>query len=244
MMDINEEFAKKQEWFEKECVDNYNFKILVMSCDKYHKYTSELFYHCLWKYWANHPEVYYCLETSDSPYFKTIHSNHSVDKWSLRLVEALQQIDSDIVMICPDDTFFRKQVNGKVINKLSTYIDDKLIGINLEPAFDGFQVNEILTIRDSSKKWLTSMMPSLWNKKKLIELIGGRELNPRQVEKIGTNTPYNYGIITTNNTDIDFGKVKGVYPYAITEGKWAREIVDFAKNEGIEIDFSELGFFN
>lgn len=55
---------------------------------------------------------------------------------------------------------------------------------------------------------------------------------------------FNYGIITTNNTDIDFGKKKGIYPYAITEGKWAREMVDFCKNENIEIDFSELGLFD
>ena len=221
-----------------------SFKILVMSCDRYAKYTSELFHHCIEKYWSNHPQVYYCLETSDNPYYKTIHSNYSVDKWSLRLVECLKQINSKVILVCPDDTFFRKQVNYKVIEKLSTYIDDKLIGINLEPAFDGLQVNEILTLRDSSKKWLTSMMPSLWNKEKLIELINGRELSPRAVEKIGTNTPFNYGIITTNNIDIDFGKKKGIYPYAITEGKWAREMVDFCKNENIEIDFSELGFFD
>ena len=221
-----------------------SFKILVMSCDRYAKYISDLFHHCIEKYWSNHPQVYYCLETSDNPYYKTINSNYSVDKWSLRLVESLKQINSKVVLICPDDTFFRKQVNHKVIEKLSSYIDDKLIGINLEPAFDGFQVNEILTIRDSGKKWLTSMMPSLWNKDKLIELIGGRELSPRQVEKIGTNTPYNYGIITTNNIDIDFGKKKGIYPYAITEGKWAREMVDFCKNENVEINFSELGFFD
>ena len=220
-----------------------SFKILVMSCDRYSKYTSELFHHCIEKYWSNHPEIYYCLETLDNTYYKTIHSNHSVDKWSLRLVEALKQIKSKIVLVCPDDTFFRKQVDYKVIEKLSTYIDDKLIGINLEPAFDGFQVNEILTIRDSSKKWLTSMMPQLWNKDKLIELIGNKELSPRAVEKIGTNTPYIYGIINSN-IYFDFGKIRGVYPYAITEGKWAKEMIDFCKQEQIEIDFSELGFFN
>lgn len=220
-----------------------SFKILVMSCDKYLPYTADLFHHCIEKYWSNHPEVFYCLETKDNPYYKTIHSNYSVDKWSLRLVDALKQIKSKIVLVCPDDTFFRKQVNYKVIEKLSTYIDDTLIGINLEPAFDGFQVNEILTIRDSSKKWLTSMMPQLWNKDKLIELIGNKELSPRAVEKIGTNTPYIYGIINSN-IYFNFGKIRGVYPYAITEGKWAREMVDFCKSENIEIDFSGLGFFN
>lgn len=221
-----------------------SFKILVMSCDKYLPYTSELFHHCMEKYWNNHPEVYYCLETLDNPYYKTIHSNYPVNQWSLRLVDALSKIKSKIVLVCPDDTFLRKQVNYKAIEKLSTYIDDKLIGINLEPAFDGIQVNELLTLRENNKKWLTSMMPQLWNKDKLIELIGGRELSPREVEKIGTNSKFNFGIITTDNVDIDFGKKKHVYPYAITEGRWAREIIDFCKQENIEIDFSSLGFFN
>lgn len=220
-----------------------SFSILVMSCDKYKQYTEKLFYHCIEKYWSNHPKVYYCLETKDNPYYETIHSNYPVDKWSLRLVEALKQIKSKIVLVCPDDTFFRKKVNDKVIDKLSTYIDNKLIAINLEPAFDGFKVNEILSIRDSSKKWLTSMMPQLWNKDKLIEIIGDKELSPRQVEHIGKGTPYIYGII--NDTSyIDFGKVKGIYPYAITEGKWAKEIVSFCKQEQVEIDFSGLGFYD
>ena len=220
-----------------------SFEILVMSCDRYAKYTSELFHHCLEKYWLNHPKVYYCLETSDNPYYETIHSNYPVNKWSLRLVAALEQIKSKVVLVCPDDTFFREQVDEKTIEKLSTYIDDRLIAINLEPAFDGFQVNEILTIRDRTKKWLSSMMPQLWNREKLIEIIGNKELSPRTVEHIGNGTPYNYGIITSNKY-INFGKIKGVYPYAITEGKWAREMIDFCKQEEIEIDFSGLGFFD
>lgn len=220
-----------------------SFEILVMSCDRYAKYTSELFNHCLEKYWSNHPKVYYCLETSDNPYYETIHSNYPVDKWSLRLVAALEQIKSKVVLVCPDDTFFREQVDEKTIEKLSTYIDDRLIAINLEPAFDGFQVNEILTIRDRTKKWLSSMMPQLWNREKLIEIIGNKELSPRAVEHIGNGTPYNYGIITSTKY-INFGKIKGVYPYAITEGKWAREMIDFCKQEEIEIDFSGLGFFD
>ena len=57
------------------------------------------------------------------------------------------------------------------------------------------------------------------------------------------NLPYTFGIIATNTTDIDFGKRFGVYPYGITESKWAYEMVDFCKQENIEIDFSELGFF-
>lgn len=220
-----------------------SFAILVMSCDRYSKYTFDLFHHCIEKYWANHPKVYYCTESVINPYYETFTFDYPVSKWTTRLVKALEQIPNDIVLVCPDDTFFRKQVNEKTLNKLSKYVDDKLIAINLEPPFDCFQVNEILSIRNPKGKWLSSMMPQLWNKKKLIELIGNKELNPRETERLGANTPYSFGIIATTNTDIDFGKKPHIYPYAIVEGKWASEIVDFCKKENIEIDFSELGFF-
>ena len=220
-----------------------SFKILVMSCDKYSKYTNELFHHCIEKYWKNHPEVIYCTETIVNPYYETLLIDYPVNKWTKRVEEALNKIESDIVLVCPDDTFIRSKVNYNTLKKLSTYIDDKLIAINLEPPFDCTPCNEILSIRNPNGKWLTSFMPQLWNRKKLIELLQGKELNPRQAEKLGYGTPYTYGIIATTNTDFNFGKKPSVYPYAIVEGKWSKEMIDFCKQENIEIDFSELGFF-
>jgi len=217
--------------------------ILVMSCDRYSKYTSELFHHCIEKYWEKHPKVYYCNETIDNQYYETIKINYPVEKWTRRVKESLEKIDTDIVLVCPDDTFFRTKVNDNVINKLCNYIDDKLIAINLEPPFDCQQVNEILAIRNQKGRWLTSFMPQLWNRKKLIEILTNKDLTPRQAEKLGANLPYNFGIIATNLIDVNFGKKMFVYPYAITEGKWALEIVAFCKQENIEINFNELGFF-
>ena len=220
-----------------------SLSILVMSCDRYLKYTSELFYHCIEKYWKSHPKVYYSTETIDNHYYETIKIDLGVDKWTKRLNETLRQLDTDIVLVCPDDTFFRNKVNDKVIKKLCSYIDNQLIAINLEPPFDCFQVNEILSVRNPQGKWLTSFMPQLWNRKKLIEITDNVELSPRQAEHLGKATHYNFGIIASGTKDIDFGKKPNVYPYAITEGKWAKEIVDFCKQENIEIDFSELGFY-
>ena len=217
--------------------------ILVMSCDRYSKYTFDPFHHCIEKYWTNHPKIYYCTETIDNPYYETFKINRPVSEWTKRVYECLEQIDTDIVLVCPDDTFLRDYVNGNVIKKLCTYIDNKLIAINLEPPFDCYNVNEILSIRNPNGKWLTSFMPQLWNRKKLMELLKDKNLNPREAERLGKNTNYTYGIIATTNKDFNFGKLPNIYPYAIVEGKWAKEIVEFAKKENIEIDFSELGFF-
>ena len=220
-----------------------SLSILVMSCDKYAKHTFELFYHCVEKYWKNHPKIYYCTETIDNPYYETFKIDLPVSEWTKRLNGSLKQIDTDIVLVCPDDTFLRDYVNQIVIKKLCSYIDNKLIAINLEPPFDCTQVNEILSVRNPNGKWLTSFMPQLWNRQKLIELTEGTSLNPRQAEHLGKGTNYSFGIIATGTKDFNFGKKQNVYPYAITEGKWASEIVEFTKQEGIDIDFSELGFF-
>lgn len=220
-----------------------SFKILVMSCDRYSKHTFDMFHHCVEKYWKNHPEIIYCTESVINPYYKTLTINYHVNKWTKRLNESLKQIDSEIVLVCPDDTFFRKKVNYGALKKLCMYIDNKLIAINLEPPFDCTQVNELLCIRNPNGKWLSSMMPQLWNRKKLIELTENIELNPREMERVGKGTNYNFGIIATTNTDIDFGKKPFVYPYAIVEGKWAKEMIEFAKQEQVEINFDDLGFF-
>ena len=219
-----------------------SLSILVMSCDRYSKHTFELFHHCVEKNWNNHPKIYYSTETIDNQYYETIKINYSVNEWSKRLNGSLKQIDTDIVLVCPDDTFLRKKVNYKVIKKLCSYIDNKLIAINLEPPFDCTQINEILCLRNPKGKWLSSMMPQLWNRQKLIELTENVSLNPRQTEHIASFTNYSFGIIANYN-DFDFGKKPNIYPYAITEGKWAREIIDFCKQENIEIDFNELGFY-
>ena len=123
-------------------------KILVMGCDRYAEDTFEVFHHCIEKYWSSHPEIYYCTETVVNPYYPTFTINYPVNRWSRRLNEALKLIDDPIVLVCPDDTFFRKEVNVDTIERLCSYIDNKLIAINLEPPFDCMPINDILAIRN------------------------------------------------------------------------------------------------
>lgn len=69
-------------------------------------------------------------------------------------------------------------------------------------------------------------------------------MSPRETEHLGKDVPYSFGIIATGQQDFDFGKRPHIYPYAIVEGKWAREMVEFCEKEGIKIDFNKLGFYN
>ena len=43
-------------------------QILVMSCDK-NSDLWEPFYHCMEKYYPNHPEIIYAMETKQNPYY-------------------------------------------------------------------------------------------------------------------------------------------------------------------------------
>lgn len=53
-------------------------KILVLSCDK----NQDLFYpfyHCLEKYWPEHPEVIYSTESIANKFYKTISLDYDLE---------------------------------------------------------------------------------------------------------------------------------------------------------------------
>ena len=106
-------------------------KILVMSCDK----NEDLFYpfyHCIEKYWPDHPEVMYSTETKINPYYKTICKNYDINKWTKRVRESVQEINDDFILLMVDDIFIRQKVNNDSIISLTKYFDDNTASFNLE----------------------------------------------------------------------------------------------------------------
>ena len=80
-------------------------KILVLSCDK-NVDTFFPFYHCMEKYYPDHPEVIFATETVVNPYYKTICKSYPLDKWTRRIRETLAEIDDDKILIMIDDCFY------------------------------------------------------------------------------------------------------------------------------------------
>lgn len=223
-----------------------SFKILVMSCDK-NADLFDLFYYCMEKYWPTHPEIVYSTEQCINPYYKTICKNYPLEQYTRRLRETAKEIDCKNLLVMMDDTFIRKPVNAKLLNKLTTYINNYMISINLEPPRPfkpiDLKFNEILNIRHPSGRYHSSLQPQIWNKEKLIELFS-IDCNPWEAEKLGDESVFTFGNIATSNIDFDYGKIPDKYPFSLVQGKWTKEVKDFFDKEGLKIDYEKRGFIN
>lgn len=216
-------------------------KILVLSCDK-NKDLFEPFYHCMEKYWDNHPEIIYSTETLNNPYYKTICKNYPLNQWSKRIRETLAEIDDSQVLIMVDDCFVRRPVDENRIKYACENLNGNIAFMNFEKAFDKNDLKseiEGFNLRRKGAPYAISIMCGLWDKEKLINILK-EDKDPWQIELTQPTCGYDYYI---NNGDfiIDWGyHTTGVW-FGVRRGKWCKECVDFLRNEGIEIDFSKRG---
>ena len=110
-------------------------KMLVLSCDKCED-LFEPFHHCMEKYYPNHPEIIYITETIKNPYYKTICKDYPIEQWTLRIREALKEIDDDQILTIMDDFFIRQPVDEKRIEYLSTQLKGNIASFCFEKSYD------------------------------------------------------------------------------------------------------------
>lgn len=216
-------------------------KILVCSCDK-NEDIFYIFYHCMEKYWKNHPEIIYATESIKNPYYKTISYNIPLENWTTRIRKTLEEINDDKILLMIDDCFIRNNVDEKRIE----YIKDKLTGniamFNFEKSFD---VNDEKTDIEGFKKrkhgssYEVSLLCGLWQKEKLIKILE-RNTNPWEIELKQKNYGFDF-YINSEDYIIDWG-YKTFKPAGLFKGKWCKEVVPFLEKEGIKIDYEKRGF--
>lgn len=217
--------------------------IVVCSCDK-DKDLFYPFYHCMEKYYPNHPKIIYSIETIKNPYYETISKNYPLEKWTKRIRETLKEISDNEILLMIDDIFIRRQVDTKRIDYARANLKGNIAMFNFEKVFnpedkesglDGFK------IRKKGSDYELSIMCGLWNKEKLIHILE-KDSDPWSVEYNQDTKGYDY-LINSEDYIIDWG-YKTFNPVGVVKGKWAREIVDFFKKEGIEMDYEKRGFIN
>lgn len=217
--------------------------IVVCSCDK-DKDLFYPFYHCMEKYYPNHPKIIYATETIKNPYYETINKNYPLEKWTKRIRETLKEISDNEILLMIDDIFIRRPVDTKRIDYARANLKGNIACLNFEKVFnpedkesglDGFK------IRKKGSEYELSIMCGLWNKEKLIHVLE-KDSDPWSVEYNQDTKGYDY-YINSGDYIIDWG-YKTFNPVGVCKGKWAREIVDFFKKEGIEIDYEKRGFVN
>lgn len=218
-------------------------KVLVLSCDK----NADLFmpfWHCIEKYWPEHPEIIYTTETVKNPYYRTICRNYPLNRWTRRVRETLAEIEDDKVLAMVDDYFIRQPVDLKRIAYAEGHLQGNIAVLNFEKAWDRNDREtrlEGFKMRPHGAPYEVSIMCGLWQREKLIKVLD-RDCDPWTIELEQDNKGFDY-YINSGDYIID-GGYKTFQYMGVKRGKWCREVVPFFEKEGIEIDYSKRGFAN
>lgn len=218
-------------------------KILVASCDK-NADIFEAFYKCMEKYYPNHPEIIYVTETIKNPYYKTICKNYSFDLWTKKIREALKEINDDKILFMVDDDFIRNSVDIERIKYVESILKDNNAMFNFEKCYsDADKPSQYkgFNKRDLKGIAINSLFCGMWQKKALIDALN-ITCQPWEIERLNIALDYDY-YINSGDYIIDCG-YKFQHPFALTRGKWAKEVIPFFEKEGIEIDYSKRGFYD
>lgn len=221
-----------------------NVTILVLSCDK-NKDLFEPFYHCMEKYWPNHPPVIYKTETIINPYYQTIRKNFPIEQWTRGIREALWEITTDQVLLMVDDCFIRRPVNVERLLYASTQLTGNIACMNLEKAFDpnDLPADDITGFRKRAPgaPYAVSLMCGLWQREKLM-IVLAVDSDPWEVEYAQRTYGFDY-LINDGNYIIDWG-YRTYKHVGLKKGKWCRETAEFFKRERVNINYNNRGFYD
>ena len=215
--------------------------ITVLSCSK-NEETFEPFHHCMEKYWKDHPEVIYFTDGIINPYYKTIVVPSEISNWTKGFREFLKQINDRQVLLMIDDCFIRNPVDTKRIKYASKNLKGNIAMFNFELSYDSSDMPsefEGFKKKAHGSEFEVSLMCGLWQKSKLLK-VTNRDCSPWEIELNQDNCGFDY-YINSGDYIIDWG-YKTFQPCGLVKGKWAREVVDFFKKEGLEVDYSKKGF--
>ena len=143
-----------------------------------------------------------------------------------------------------DDCFIRKNVDVERIEYLEKKLDGNVAAFCFEKSYDE---NDEETDIDGMKKrkhgavYEVSINCGLYDRKKLIDLLKG-EHNPWEVEGIQDNRGYDF-YINDGDYIIDWG-YEAFKPTGLFKGKWCRNIIQFFKDEEIEMNYERRGFYD
>ena len=219
-----------------------SLKIIVMCCDN-NADTFEPFYHCMEKYWPNHPEIIYSTETVTNPYYKTVTKNYPISQWTKRIRETVEAEDATHFLLMCDDIFIREPVDDSFIRSLCNYVKDDIAILSLNKSWDKNDkaFNDILTERHKAGKWQLSLSDSIWSKQAIIDLFD-YDTDPWDFET--KNLYKNYRCLAARNRCfINRGSYCGER-FALHRGKWCWECKLFFDKEGIKMDYDKRGFYD
>ncbi len=217
--------------------------IVCFSCDKNDE-VWPTFMTCLDKYFPNHPKTYLFTETKYSPLMITINHNYDLNHWTTRIYKSLEDIpESKIIFIC-DDCFLDNYVNLEKLKKCYDIVKDNVAYVNLELSFDPNDADCEYPGFKKKTPWSSfrlSLLCGLWDKSKLMDILSTKDCNPWILE--GEQIIKNYDVYqVADEKALSWFRDGPKQCGAKYSGKWALELPEFLKKEGIVMDLEKKGF--
>ena len=214
--------------------------ILVYSWDTY-KACWPVFCHGMAKYWPDCPyRLLFITNHLDPPSGECVKVG-DVNDFVSKLTIGLGEVSTPLVLFMHEDYWIDKAVNTSAIRDYARLIaEGEADYIRLFPMpgpnrLSGFDPR--LGIVDGDAEYRVSLMASIWRKSVLEDLlIPGESL--WQFEDDGSKRSRKYGDRFLSVFKSDDGI--SYPPTAITNRQWTREAYEYARLEGIEVDFHSL----
>lgn len=212
--------------------------ILILGRDASLKqaYLSSLF---LDKYWKDCPfPKYLCtqkLAPEDNRYDEIIYTNENMN-WGERLNQSLKVINSEYVILCPEDDFLQSKVNTVEIQKIIEFARENNVGaIRLcPPMLFSKEYNEDYMIIPKEAIYRFVLHPMLF-RTEYLRRFSDKKFNPWQFERDGSKLSRNYDekILCTRTKVYDS-------VHAWSTGRWTREGYKMLKSNNVPADLYDF----
>lgn len=231
------------------------YSILVNSTDNYSDCWNP-FFTLLCKYWKNiDAEIYLNCENKifnfDGIDIRPIRNKESFT-WSECLLNAIEQIESPIILYLQDDYFIDSIVDYKSINEFAELMirnpEIKTIGLTKfgSPASKSlYSKDNRLKLVKQHAKYRISLQAGLWNKDCLKSYLLSDE-NGWMFEIFGSGRARkkNDLFLTISSDSFKNNAVINYMHTGIIKGKWHKDIPVFFKSENIIVDHSIRGLID
>ena len=171
--------------------------------------------------------------------------------WSECLINALEQVETPLVIYLQEDYFIESKVNHSKIDELISKMNEdtqiKYIGLTAfgnYPPFNDYQKDKCLKIVSKTSKYRISTQAALWRTETLLSYLKSDE-NGWEFEIFGSRRAKKRNDLFLTLSP-DYLKKNIVFDYQLTgiiKGKWLRTIPALFERENIQIDFSKRGFY-
>lgn len=229
--------------------------VLLSSCDKYEDAWRPFFFFFN-REWRNCPyQIYLNTETKgfsiEGKQLYVLNSGECTLSWSLRLKKALQRIKTEYVLFLLEDFFMLDKVNQEEINRCLDIMDEnhKISVIDFECAKSGEGEPceyEGYCRRNLNSMYFLNCQASIWRRKDLIRFLSPYE-SPWQFEIYGSGRAKLYNRIfllrSSQSPKVFNYNVNWDTGYGLHGGKWLKSNVSLFEQNGIEVDYSRMGFY-